>query len=147
MPLCCTLESGNKLDFDHSDICSPCSEHGNSACAAPHQSARWTDATSGSHPLAEKRAGRGRGFTGTGSMAHFLSLCFLFGRLCLPACLHACMRVCARPLISPGHTSRNLSDIKWCNQIRRYRKVKFTNFPTGVSACFFPINRIWSTAS
>lgn len=98
MPLGCALKSSNKLDFDHSDICSPRSQRSNSACAAPHQSARRTDATSGSHPLAKKREGRGSGFTGTGSMAHFLSLCFLFGRLCLYAF------VFVLPLNSPGHT-------------------------------------------
>lgn len=69
--------------------------HAKSAVIAPVQ--RRTNQPDGPMPHLEvihslkKRAGRGRGFTGTGSMAHFLSLCFLFGRLCLPARMHVCL--------------------------------------------------------
>lgn len=88
---------------------------GNRACAAPDQSARRAGATSGSHPPDKKRAGRGRGFTGTGSMAHFLCLCFLFGRLGLHA--RMCTHVCS-------------SDFSW-TRVRPLRS------EVGVSACFF----------
>lgn len=65
--------------------------HARSVVIAPVQ--RRTNQPDGPMPHLEaihslkREAGRGRGFTGTGSMAHFRSLCFLFGRLCLYACL------------------------------------------------------------